>query len=183
MILPEKFIIDTNVPLTANSFMTSQKNDYDWLICAKNCIEFLESVMKKREGLVLDAQDEIFNEYSNNLSFKGQPGLGNYFFKWIHDNRYSFPKQDRVQITPLGNSYAEFPDHPELANFDISDRKFIATACAHPSSQKPTIFEATDSKWWGWKKALEAVGVPVYFLGEEYVKRIYAQKFPDRDDA
>lgn len=183
MKLPLKFIIDTNVPLTANNALLCPELSCDWLICAQNCIELLTSVVETKKGLVLDGNNEIFDEYSHKLSYKGQPGLGDKFFKWLHDNRYSFPSEDRVPITVDGDTYVEFPDHPDLVNFDVSDRKFIATAMAHSFTPKPTIFEATDSKWWGWSKALEEVGIPVHFLGEDYVERVFRQKFPDYNDA
>jgi hypothetical protein len=67
-----------------------------------------------------------------------------------------------VRITPKGESYEEFPDHPGLADFDPSDRKFVAAANAHPD--RPPILQATDSKWWGWSEALEACGLSVVFL-------------------
>ncbi len=183
MRLPIKFIIDTNVPLTANNSLTNPENSKDWLECAMHCIELLECVVKTKAGLVLDSNNEIFEEYGHKLSYKGQPGVGDKFFKWVHDNRYSFPEIDMVNITIDRDSYLEFPDHPGLANFDISDRKFIAVAVAHTSTLKPTVFEATDSKWWGWRKALQEVGIDVHFLGEEYVKRVFKQKFPDHPDA
>jgi len=181
MRLPEKFLIDTNVPLTANNAIKCPEDSQDWLDCAKQCILLLETIVKTKAGLVLDNTDEIFNEYSNKLSYRGQPGLGDKFFKWVHDNRFSFPEEDRVAITCDEESYLEFPKHPDLANFDPSDKKFIAVANAHP--QKPTIFEATDSKWWGWRKSLKAVGISDHFLGEDYVKRVFQQKFPEHNDA
>ena len=162
--------------------MNCPEDSKDWHECALNCIELLESIVRTKDGLVLDKDGEIIKEYSHKLNYKGQPGLGNIFFKWLHDNRYGFPEQDRVHITPVGDTYEEFPEHPDLANFDISDRKFIAVANAHPNKKKPTIYEATDSKWWGWRKALEYVKIPVCFLGEEYVRRIFEQKFPKHAD-
>ncbi|MFA7543281.1 MAG: hypothetical protein WCY84_02800 [Candidatus Cloacimonadaceae bacterium] len=182
MKLPDKFIIDTNIPLTANKIFNNPKNEKDWMQCAYNCIELLETVVKSKQGLVLDAGDEIFREYGHKLSYKGQPGVGDKFFKWLHDNRYSFPTEDRVEITPQGDTYKEFPDHPGLKDFDISDRKFIAVAYSHSAKPKPTIFEATDSKWIGWRKALSEVGIEVNLLCEEYVKSIYKKKFPNRKD-
>jgi hypothetical protein len=180
MKLPEKFIIDTNVPLTANNVLKCPEDSQDWRVCAVQCIVLLESIVKTKAGLVLDSNDGIFDEYSHKLSYRGQPGLGDKFFKWLHDNRYRFPEEDRVPITIDGDSYVEFPEHPGLANFDVSDRKFIAVANAH--RLKPTIYEATDCKWWGWRTALEEVGIHVHFLGEDYVKRVFKQKFPDHND-
>jgi len=135
--------------------------------CVVACVSAIEHVMKNG-GLVLDAGGEIFGEYLRNLSKSGQPGIGNKFMKWVHDNQYKLPECNRVAITKKGVSYAEFPDHNDLIKFDNSDRKFIAVSNAHPD--KPSILQATDSKWWGWKDALAEVGITVNFLCPDYVK-------------
>ena len=125
-------------------------------------------------GLVLDAGDEIFDEYRRQLRMEGRPGVGDQFMKWVHDHRWTFPDTDRVTITKNGESYAEFPDHAGLAQFDNSDRKFIAVSNAHPD--KPPVLQATDSKWWGWKEALAEAGITVYFLCPNYVKAKHMEK-------
>ena len=173
MKLPNKCLVDTNVPKTAN--LASQpdlKSDVPDR-CVLACIEAIEHVMKKR-GLVIDAGGEIFDEYRQQLSMKGQPGVGDQFMKWVHDNQWSLPDVNRVAITQNGDSYDEFPVHEGLMNFDISDRKFVAAANAHPA--KPSILQATDSKWWGWKDALMDIDITVHFLCPEYVKTKHAEK-------
>ena len=137
------------------------------------CIIAIECVIKQG-GLVIDSGDEIYNEYLHNLCLSGQKGIGNAFMKWVHDNRWRLPDSDRVTISKNGDSYKEFPDHEGLVNFDISDRKFVAVANAHP--KKPPILQSTDCKWWGWKNALEDVGITVCFLCPEYVKDKYKKK-------
>lgn len=166
-------IVDTNVPKTANRAVDPMSIPDDLIICVQQCLESIMEVIENG-NLVLDDGDEIFNEYKGKLSMSGQPGVGDKFLKWLHANRYSFPESDRVTITPNNSSYNEFPDHPGLADFDISDRKFIAVANAHP--KKPPIVEATDSKWWGWKDALEESGIKVNFLCPDYVKAKYKKK-------
>ena len=178
MVLPAKYIVDTNVAVTANDALSNPQPDIDWMNCALKCVELLQMIVNSRCGLVMDDGDAIFDEYKRNLNFIGQPGLGNRFFRWLHDNRYFFPEEDRVPITGDGVTYLEFPEHPGLDNFDNSDRKFIAVANNHPRTPKPTIFEATDSKWWGWRKALSDVGITVHLLGPEYIERVFKQKFP-----
>jgi len=173
MTWPGKCVVDTNVPLTANLALRPHEVDAALLPCVMACVEAIEHV-KKTKGLVLDAGDAIYDEYRNKLSLKGTPGLGDAFLKWVHDNRWSFPESDRVRITPRGDSYKEFPEHPGLAEFDRSDRKFVAVACAHP--ERPPILQATDSKWWGWKDALEEAGVKVQFLCSEYAHATWAKK-------
>jgi hypothetical protein len=177
--LPKKCLVDTNVPKKANMATDPSNIPDDLTHCVFACIEAIDNVIKKG-GLVLDAGDEIFDEYRHQLSMSGQPGVGDRFMKWVHDNRWTFPAEDRVIITKNGQSYDEFPDHEGLSHFDISDRKFIAVANSHLS--KPTILQATDSKWWGWKTALKEVGIPVQFLCPVYMAKIYRKKFPDQEE-
>jgi hypothetical protein len=173
MILPRKCLVDTNVPKTAN--LATHPDPFSDVseTCVLACIEAVEHVIKKR-GLIIDAGDEIFDEYRQQVSMKGQPGVGDRFMKWVHDNRWSLPASQRVTVTKNGDSYDEFPVHGGLKDFDKSDRKFVAVANAHPD--KPPILQATDSKWWGWKDSLAEVGIAVTFLCPEYVEAKYAEK-------
>jgi hypothetical protein len=171
--LPDSCVVDTNVPKTANRASDPLAIPDELVMCVLACIEAIQHVINQR-ALVLDDGDEIFNEYRHQLSLRGQPGVGDVFMKWVHDNRWTLPEVNRVAITQNGESYNEFPDHPELGNFDRSDRKFAAVANAHPA--KPPILQATDSKWWGWKEALAEVGVEVRFLCPDYAKAKHGEK-------
>ncbi len=174
MIPKKKYIVDTNVPVTANlGADLGSIHDADMLRCALRCIEAIEHMMKYG-GLVLDDADEIFNEYRHNLSLEGQPGIGDHFMKWVFINRWQLPPEDRVPLRKVGGYYADFPQTPGLDEFDPSDRKFIALANAHP--EKPPILQATDSKWWGWKEALKEAGITVDFLCPECIEQKYRQK-------
>lgn len=172
---PQKCIVDTNVPKIANLALDPVIAP-DLIECVLESIEAIDHVTKKG-GLVIDSRDEIYNEYRNQLGMKGQPGVGDYFMKWVHDNRWGFPVEDRVSITKNGDTYTEFPDHDDLKDFDLSDHKFVAVANAHHA--KPTILEATDCKWWKYKDALLAAGIEVIFLSPEYVGKKCKEKFPD----
>jgi len=171
--LPSKCLVDTNVPKTANRALDPATIPQELTGCVLACVKAVEHIIKKG-GLVMDAGDEIFDEYRQQLSMKGQPGVGDRFVKWVHDNRWKFPDADRVAITNNGESYDEFPDHDGLAQFDKSDRKFIAVSNAHPD--KPPVLQATDSKWWGWKDALAEIGITVHFLCPDYAKAKYEEK-------
>ncbi|MDJ0764542.1 MAG: hypothetical protein QNJ97_16310 [Myxococcota bacterium] len=173
MSLPDKCVVDTNVPMTANLARSPNDIPQELTGCVLACVKAVEHVIRTR-GLVMDAGDEIFDEYRQALSMKGQPGVGDRFMKWVHDNRWRLSDSDRVKIIKSNSSYKEFPRHEGLNDFDHSDRKFVATANAHP--QKPQILQATDSKWWGWKDALREVGITVHFLCSEYAKAKYAEK-------
>jgi hypothetical protein len=134
--------------------------------CVQACATALHEIT--RTGLlVIDAGGLIFDEYKAHLSFAGQPGAGDYFFKWLSDNRY---KPDRVaQVTLDGDpirqgEFSAFPDDPALATFDRSDRKFVAVALAHPD--RPPILNAVDRDWSDHRVALERNGVRIRFLCE-----------------
>ncbi len=175
MSLPKKCVVDTNVPKTANlalQWELDRDSDVPYA-CVLACVKAVEHVIKKR-CLIIDARDEICSEYRRQLAIKGQPGVGDAFMKWVYDHRGSLPAGQQVAITKNGDSYDEFPEHDDLNNFDISDRKFVAVANAHP--EKPPILQATDSKWWGWKDALAEVGITVQFLCPEYVQKKYTRK-------
>lgn len=167
MILPKKCLVDTNVPKVANLAMQPDPQSDVPDACVLACIEAVEHVIKKR-GLVIDAGDEIFDEYRQQLSMKGRPGVGDQFMKWAHDHRHSLRDSDRVSITKNGESYHRFPVHAGLENFDKSDRKFVAVANAHP--EKPPILQVTDSKWWRWRESLAEAGITVHFICPEYAK-------------
>lgn len=172
-LLPDTCLVDTNVPKTAN-LATQHDPDSDVSDdCVLACIEAVEHIIRKR-GLVIDAGDEIFNEYRQQLSMKGQPGVGDRFMKWVHDHRWNADKVTQVRIVRNGDSYDEFPDHVGLKKFDPSDRKFVAVANAHP--EKPPIVQATDSKWLGWEKALASVGITVHFICRDYVEDKHSKK-------
>lgn len=173
MSLPAKCVVDTNVPKVAN-LATNPDPGFDCPdTCVEACVDAVRHVVRTR-GLILDAGGEIYCEYMGQLALSGQPGIGDLFMKWVHDNQWSLDASQRVPITRNGDSYDEFPPHGGLENFDKSDRKFVAVSNAH--SDKPPILQATDSKWWGWKEALAECDIEVAFLCPEYVEAKYAIK-------
>lgn len=171
--LPKQCIVDTNVPKVANRALAPDKIPQELTGCVLSCIEAVEHVINKG-NLVIDAGGDIFDEYRQQLSMKGQPGMGDKFLKWVHDHQWKISEIDRVKITKTDGQYDQFPEHDGLKKFDLSDRKFVAVANAHPD--KPTILQATDSKWWGWKEALAEVGIHVHFVCPDYIKAKYAEK-------
>ena len=149
--LPKKCLVDTNVPITANLAGAPADIPAELAECVIACVEAIEHVVKNG-GLVIDDGDEIFDEYRRHLSMCGQPGVGDRFMKWVHDNRWSLPSRDRVPIKREGDSYQAFPEHEGLDKFDRADRKFVAVAHAHPD--KPPILQGTDCKWWAGRRLL-----------------------------
>ena len=82
------------------------------------------------------------DEYAKHLSYAGNPGVGDMFFKYLHDNQYGQKNIELVTITPIDDENLGFAELPEN-NFDPSDRKFLATAVA----ARAKVVNATDSDW------------------------------------
>jgi hypothetical protein len=78
---------------------------------------------------------------------------------------------ERVVLTPQydngAEDFAEFPDDPELTDFDRNDRKFAAVALA--SLQAPTVLNALDSDWADSHVALVRNGLSIRFLCPQHV--------------
>lgn len=131
--------------------------------CVISCVRQLEGI-KATGKIVLDDGYLILSEYQARLRSEGQPGEGDAFLKRVLTNQANPERCDQVHINPAedGNSFAEFPDDPDLRDFDRSDRKFVAAARAHPDS--PPILNAVDTDWWLFRAALERNGVHVEFL-------------------
>jgi len=157
----QPWVADTNVLVVAN------RRSNESLVCVNACSQALLRI-KKWGSLLLDEQGLILQEYRRHLSFSGQPGVGDSFFKWVHDNSGRQDLIQRVRITPRDDdpsNFLEFPDYPELGTFDVSDRKFVAVARA--SRANPAILNGTDRDWWDYRDALKGAGVKVRFLCPE----------------
>jgi hypothetical protein len=163
-------VVDTNVSVVANRQSRQASNN-----CFLTCVERLWRITNDEDRLVLDDSWRIIKEYKNNLQSSGQqPGIGEAFLKWVLTNRENPQRCDQIRINQVGNddtTFAEFPFTDELAGFDRSDRKFVAVALSHPGN--PTILQAVDSKWWGFRDALQANGVSVEFICESDIEHLY----------
>ena len=158
-------VMDTNVAVVANA-----KTPQAGLDCVSACISTLIEA-RDRHRVLLDDQGMILEEYRRRLSPSGQPGPGDAFFKWLWDNHWNADHCRHVPVTPVPGqrSFEEFPDDPDLATFDRSDRKFVAVALA--SGEQPPILNASDTDWWNHRQALSRHGVEVRFLCPELMGR------------
>jgi len=153
------FVIDVNVAIVANG-VSDQADDK----CRLDCIQAL---MLVRKNLVcVDDGDNIMTEYRNNLSMRGQPGVGDEFMYWLHQNQYTENVCERVEIHPDSDwGFAEFPHDDDLGRitdpqrFDPSDRKYVAVAIG--SNNSPEILNAVDSDWQQFQNELSSHGVQV----------------------
>jgi hypothetical protein len=167
-------IIDTNVLMVANEDYPPGQVDMDDI---KACIERLEAIQtgRSKECVVLDTEDWLLGEYQKTLQSSQQPSTGHAFLHWLFQSGWNPTLCDRVQITCKNESeqvFAEFPTHVALSDFDVADRKFVATSNAHKA--KPPILQAVDSKWKSWEPALNECGIKIEWLCPETAKRLYA---------
>ena len=168
----EPIVVDTNVLIAANG------TDAEWKPIASACANRLQSVM---DGQVVctDTLGLILSEYGNKLPSRSRTGFGDMFYLWLARNRSNQTMCQQVaisQLTPPEDGFSEFPELTEelAASIDPSDRKFIAVAHAHP--EKPSIIQATDSKWIGWKDGLAAAGIAIEFVDEAFLRPYYDRK-------
>ena len=160
----KEVVVDTNVAVVAN-WRTEQADE----ACVESCIDELQRIHDET-CVLLDDGGLILDEYQKNLSFAGQPGVGDEFFKWLWDNQANEAHCRKVPITPHDDrGFEEFPDNPQLAQFDRDDRKFAAVARA--SQNHPTVINASDRDWWIYRKALKRCGIVVSFLCPELMTK------------
>ncbi len=163
-------VVDTNVVLVANGQHAEVSPE-----CVKTCALSLQGLMRSGR-LALDDEFRILLEYQNKTQPKKGNRPGDAFVKWALNNRGNTKWVNQVNLVEhRERGFASFPDDPELANFDVSDRKFVAVSGAHPD--KPSIAQATDSKWLGWAPALQRHGIGVTFLCPADILRFHAKKF------
>ena len=142
-------VVDTNVGIAANG-----DADVD-PACELACVDKLEHAM--RNGVVaVDGGGRIFEEYRTHFSFAGGPGLGDVFFKHVHDRQHHGARVRRFAITPSADHGRGFEELPENT-FDASDRKFLAVAVV----AKAVVVNATDSDWGLAVDLLRNLGVDV----------------------
>ena len=138
------------------------------MACFHVCVTTLRAVQS--EKIILDDQRLIIREYRSYANPSGQPGVGDEFFLWLLRNQANPEYVETVSITPDDDKgFVEFPDDPDLAKFDPSDRKFVAVALA--SLNQPEILNAVDTDWWHYREPLERNGVRIRFLCPDEIQK------------
>lgn len=153
-------VVDTNVAIVANGLETHAS-----FACQYACADFLEGLVSpnKRNHIILDEQGLIFSEYSDYLNYKGQPGVGDIFFKYLHDHMYLGKKVRLVPITPIADGQRSFSELPKNS-VDMDDRKFLATAVVSGA----VIVNAVDTDWHEQATFIADLGVNVMQLCPEH---------------
>ena len=165
-----KAVIDTNVLLIANQKHSEASPD-----CVEICIKRL-CEMQRFGVVVVDDKYRILQEYRKKTRPNQPKGIGDVFLKWLFQHMGTC-RIEQVALTDIAEDwFREFPDASLQADFDASDRKFVAVAYVHPD--RPPVWQASDSKWLRWHTGLEAAGIQVEFLCPDDVGRFYDRKFP-----
>lgn len=95
-------VVDTNVLITANG--DASHTNYE---CMDNSIQKLLLIYNTSK-VVLDESSCILAEYQKHLDFKGEPGVGDMFFRWVHDNQANPNICSKVNIQPVDHGCIEF---------------------------------------------------------------------------
>ena len=161
--MKDRIVVDTNVLIVANG----RDNTPADLECELTCIETLEKAKAGKHTVLLDAFDLIMDEYSRHCSYSGSPGVGDMFFKFLHDHQWSQESAIRhvsIQKTPdEDGGFANLPPN----DFDRDDRKFLAVAKAGDGR----VVNATDSDLSEHADFISSIGVQVLELCSQCLKQ------------
>lgn len=154
-----KKVIDSNVAIVANGHAPQASID-----CELACVELLERC--EHLSICLDQTSLIMDEYAKHLSYAGNPGVGDMFFKYLHDNQYAEKNIELVTINQVADDQRGFAELPEN-KFDPSDRKFLATAV----SAEAHVVNATDSDWAEQQELMNQLNITVQQLCPDCCER------------
>ena len=164
-------VVDTNVPVVANGRDTDQADQ----MCQIACIQAILEIQESRR-VVLDDQGDpsavpqgyrtILDEYKDNLNFRGEPGVGDSFFKYVYNHQYTENYVRRVPITGIDDAERGFEELPRNS-LDSSDRKFLAVAAV----AKAPIINAVDRDWDEQQALLDRLSIEVKQLCPHVIDR------------
>ena len=158
--MTERVVVDANVLVVANG--KSQQADSE---CEHVCIEALLEATKGKQIVLLDASDLIMGEYRRRCSYSGTLGVGDMFFKFLHDHQWSETSIIRIQIQETSNADGGFANLPPN-DLDPNDRKFLAVA----EAGNGRVVNATDSDWSEHADFIDSLGVRVLELCPQCLK-------------
>lgn len=148
----KRCVVDTNVAIVANG------DSKHALQCRLAAVKFLRQLIADGT-VVVDVDRAIESEYRRHLAPKGQPGVGDQFYRMVINSAPNLVDRVMLPRNEQGD-YVDFPGDPQLAGFDPSDRKFAALACR----ESIPVVNAVDSDWLHAYDALAQNGIVVDFL-------------------
>lgn len=146
-------VVDSNVAVVANGRGTNSSPQ-----CRIAAIDALAALLANGR-IVVDEAGDMVAEYRVYCHPRGQPGVGDRFFREVLMNYGR--KIERITLEKSADgSYVDFPRDPALAAFDLSDRKFAAAA----RKAAVPVLNAVDSDWLDYRDALIRNRIKVVFL-------------------
>ena len=158
--MTDRIVVDTNVLIVANG--NNEQADPE---CELACIETLVGATEGKQVVLLDASNLIMDEYSDYCRHQGVPGVGDEFFKFLHDHQYSSKNVDRVSIQKTPEKDGGFSNLPPN-DLDPNDQKFLAVAEAGDGR----VVNAVDSDWSQHAAFIDSLGVRVIELCPQCLK-------------
>jgi len=145
-------VVDSNVAVVANGRSTNAS-----VACRIAATDALANLLAQGR-IVVDDAGEMVDEYKRYCDPKGQPGVGDRFFREVLMNYAD--KVERVHLEKRDDgSFVDFPNSADLADFDREDRKFAAAA----RKTSVPVINATDTDWLEHRVALERDGITIEF--------------------
>jgi hypothetical protein len=164
MAIPSDKIIDTNVPISAGAEQVEPA-------CQWECIQLLKQVLGYEVRVLMDRQGAIWREYRKHMYPDPNPDVGLAYQFLAHLLDYSAVYYLELAQDEDGNWQA-YPDDSELANFDPSDKKWVALAKTYEqeTGQIAPIVNATDSDWLHFETILAKHGIQLELLCRDLLK-------------
>lgn len=161
-------IIDTNVPLTAVTTDIA-------IPCRLACVQIVNQILKGEILVLLDENGEALREYRQQMYPDPNPsaGLASQFLMYLLNYQFNVERVRRIALRKDDNGhYLLFPQNESLAQFDLSDRKWVAIAIGYENEtdRKAPIVNATDSDWLHFEEAFQNLGVQIEFLCKSLLK-------------
>jgi L-lactate utilization protein LutC len=167
-------VVDTNVVLVANNAHEGVSPE-----CVISCTQKLVELMSTGNKVVIDDKWRILKEYQHKTTPVKNRRPGDVFVRWLLKNHANAKHVEKVSLIEVSeNTFKNFPDSELQTEIDPPDRKFFATAAAHP--EQPPVWQAADSEWIDWSSRLAAAGVTIVFICKADIDRIYRKKYPKK---
>jgi hypothetical protein len=148
-------VVDTNVAMIANGRDIHASDD-----CRILAIELLVNLVESGR-VVIDDAGAILAEYGRRLHPRGQPGVGDRFYRYLLDNQGNSRRVRAVSTAqPRGEALRAAFERGALSTFDHSDRVFALCAAVG----RAPVATATDSDWVQHEAGLAACGVQVEYV-------------------
>lgn len=169
-----RYVVDTNVLIAASAADPDSPADIDATPddpqVRREVWDWLDGFSSSESRLVLDDNNEIYDEYCRKLGF-------NDFGRQVIVHKWSTAAVDNVSLEACKDSYTVMPATLTKIVHDIADRKMVAAALTAENThgECPIAF-AGDTDWHGWEESLKEHGVNLAPIVEHWSRTKYEAK-------